>query len=289
MPTATTTPNKVAAMLRHFDLFEHPFTLSDSPRWQFVTGTIRSSLDRLLMCISNRNGLASIIGPYGVGKSMLVRRLQEAMTSYGGSEVRLISNPNLTGLQLLKLICEIYGLEKVRQRDEQLDVFKRFVIDCFDRDIHPVLIIDEAHELSSGHGGFGGFSLLKLLNNYAGGEGRAISIVLSGTDKLRDKLRRHEEVLSRIAANANLNAFSEGEFVEMLAFRLDEAQYAGDSAAFFDPEAIQAIHAVAQGIPRHGVVLAGLAMEAAYRKKERRVTLAAAKEAIASHQIVNIG
>jgi type II secretory pathway predicted ATPase ExeA len=289
VPTATTTPNKVAAMLRHFDLFEHPFTLSDSPRWQFVTGTIRSSLDRLLMCISNRNGLASIIGPYGVGKSMLVRRLQEAMTSYGGSEVRLISNPNLTGLQLLKLICEIYGLEKVRQRDEQLDVFKRFVIDCFDRDIHPVLIIDEAHELSSGHGGFGGFSLLKLLNNYAGGEGRAISIVLSGTDKLRDKLRRHEEVLSRIAANANLNAFSEGEFVEMLAFRLDEAQYAGDSAAFFDPEAIQAIHAVAQGIPRHGVVLAGLAMEAAYRKKERRVTLAAAKEAIASHQIVNIG
>jgi type II secretory pathway predicted ATPase ExeA len=289
VPTATTTPNKVAAMLRHFDLFEHPFTLSDSPRWQFVTGTIRSSLDRLLMCISNRNGLASIIGPYGVGKSMLVRRLQEAMTSYGGSEVRLISNPNLTGLQLLKLICEIYGLEKVRQRDEQLDVFKRFVIDCFDRDIHPVLIIDEAHELSSGHGGFGGFSLLKLLNNYAGGEGRAISIVLSGTDKLRDKLRRHEEVLSRIAANANLNAFSEGEFVEMLAFRLDEAQYAGDSAAFFDPEAIQAIHAVAQGIPRHGVVLAGLAMEAAYRQKERRVTLAAAKEAIASHQIVNIG
>jgi type II secretory pathway predicted ATPase ExeA len=289
VPTATTTPNKVAAMLRHFDLFEHPFTLSDSPRWQFVTGTIRSSLDRLLMCISNRNGLASIIGPYGVGKSMLVRRLQEAMTSYGGSEVRLISNPNLTGLQLLKLICEIYGLEKVRQRDEQLDVFKRFVIDCFDRDIHPVLIIDEAHELSSGHGGFGGFSLLKLLNNYAGGEGRAISIVLSGTDKLREKLRRHEEVLSRIAANANLNAFSEGEFVEMLAFRLDEAQYAGDSAAFFDPEAIQAIHAVAQGIPRHGVVLAGLAMEAAYRQKERRVTLAAAKEAIASHQIVNIG
>jgi len=172
-PPATTAPNKTAAMLRYFALSEHPFTLRASPRWQFVTGTNRSSLDRLLMCISNRNGLASIIGPYGVGKSMLVRRLQEALTSYGGNEVRLISNPNLTGLQLLKLICEIYGLEKVRQRDEQLEVFKRFVIDCYDRDIHPVLVIDEAHELSSGHGGFGGFSLLKLLNNYAGGEGRA--------------------------------------------------------------------------------------------------------------------
>lgn len=286
MATTTHTPNKVATILRHFDLFEHPFTLSDSPRWQYVTGTIRSSLDRVLMCITNRNGLASIIGPYGVGKSMLVRRLQEALISYGSGEVRLISNPNLTGLQLLKLICEVYGLEKVRQRDEQLEVFKRYVIDCFEKDIHPVLVIDEAHELSSGHGGFGGFSLLKLLNNYAGGEGRAISIVLSGTDKLRDKLRRHEEVLSRIAANANLNAFSETEFADMLAFRLDEAQYAGDSAAFFEPEAVSAIHAVAQGIPRHGVILAGHAMAAAYELKTRVITVEAAKLAISSHSIL---
>ena len=286
MALSTPTPNKVAAVLRHFDLFEHPFTLSDSPRWQYVTGTIRSSLDRLLMCITNRNGLASIIGPYGVGKSMLVRRLQEALVSYGSGEVRLISNPNLTGLQLLKLICDVYGLEKVRQRDEQLEVFKRYVIACFEKDVHPVLVIDEAHELSSGHGGFGGFSLLKLLNNYAGGEGRAISIVLSGTDKLRDKLRRHEEVLSRIAANANLDAFSETEFTDMLAFRLDEAQYSGDSVDFFEPEAISAIHEVARGIPRHGVVLAGLAMEAAYELKARKITLAAAKRAIGSHRII---
>lgn len=282
----THVPNKVAAVLRHFDLFEHPFTLSDSPRWQYVTGTIRSSLDRLLMSISNRNGLSSIIGPYGVGKSMLVRRLQEALMSYGGHEVKLVSNPNLTGLQLLKLICEIYGLEKVRQRDEQLEIFKRFVIDCYAQDKHPVLVIDEAHELSSGHGGFGGFSLLKLLNNYAGGEGRAISIVLSGTDKLRDKLRRHEEVLSRIAANANLNPFSESEFAEMVAFRLDEAQYPGEATDLFAPEALSAIHQVAQGIPRHGVILAGLALEAAYDLGQPKVTLEAAQKAIASHQIV---
>lgn len=282
----THVPNKVAAVLRHFDLFEHPFTLSDSPRWQYVTGTIRSSLDRLLMSISNRNGLSSIIGPYGVGKSMLVRRLQEALMSYGGHEVKLVSNPNLTGLQLLKLICEIYGLEKVRQRDEQLEIFKRFVIDCYAQDKHPVLVIDEAHELSSGHGGFGGFSLLKLLNNYAGGEGRAISIVLSGTDKLRDKLRRHEEVLSRIAANANLNPFSESEFAEMVAFRLDEAQYPGEATDLFVPEALSAIHQVAQGIPRHGVILAGLALEAAYDLGQPKVTLAAAQKAVAAHQIV---
>jgi type II secretory pathway predicted ATPase ExeA len=279
---AVAAPSRQSTYLRHFGLVELPFTLSDNPRYHYLTPNLQASLERLLLCVESRNGLASIIGEWGTGKSMLLRRLQETLTDMGGYEVRYITNPaGLTGLALLKTICSAFDLPRMRTKEEQMEIWRRFTVQCLAEGRHPVIFLDEAHDLGSSQGGLGALAMVKALHNFAGTEGgRAVTIILAGTDQLRAKLKRHREVLSRIATHCNLKPFKLAEFQGMLAHRLTEAEYGGDVSELFDDTVIAAMHEASDGIPRAGCVLAAAAMDVAFAAGAYSVTGEMVQEAI---------
>ena len=270
------------AYLRHFGFVELPFTLSDNPRYHHLTTPLQASLERLQLCVESRNGLASIIGEWGTGKSMLLRRLQETLDGAGGYEVRYITNPaGLTGLALLKTICQAFDLPRMRTKEEQMEIWRRFTVQCLAEGRHPVIFLDEAHDLGSAQGGLGALAMVKALHNFAGVEGgRAVTILLAGTDQLRAKLKRHREVLSRIATHCNLKPFNAHEFAGMLGHRLSEAEYGGELADLFPDAVVEALYEASEGIPRAGCVLAAAALDVAFAAGAYAVTPAMVEQAI---------
>lgn len=271
---ALATATRQTSYLRHFGFVELPFTLSDNPRYHYLTSKLQASLDRLLLCVESRNGLASIIGEWGTGKSMLLRRLQETLSEQPSYDVRYITNPaGLTGLALLKTICQAFDLPRMRTKEEQMEIWRRFTVQCLEEGRHPVIFLDEAHDLGPAQGGLGALAMVKALHNFAGTEGgRAVTIILAGTDQLRAKLKRHREVLSRIATHCNLQPFNDEDFVGMLAHRLAEAEFPGELTDLFDEEAIELLYEASEGIPRAGCVLAAAALDVAHAEKALRVT-----------------
>lgn len=263
--TTLTAPFQVktlADLLSHFGLVELPFQLSEDPRWQYLTPHLKACLTRTLMGLESRQGMVSVVGAYGAGKSMLVRRLVTILAEQPTYDVQVISNPSYTGLQLLKHVCDLYGVPRRGTKLGQFDAFAAYLMEAYAQGRHPVLIIDEAQLLNDGIRGNGGLPILKQLNNFSAMDAKSISVVLVGQEGLRVNLARHPEIESRIFTTSTLDPLNREEVAELVEFRLQVAGWGG--APLFAPEAIETLYVASRGIPRRVCTLAFNMMQAAH-------------------------
>ncbi|MEB3196413.1 MAG: AAA family ATPase [Candidatus Sericytochromatia bacterium] len=249
-------------LLSHFGLVELPFQLSEDPRWQYLTPHLKACLTRTIMGIESRQGMVSVVGAYGAGKSMLVRRLVTILSEHDRYDVQVISNPSYTGLQLLKHICDLYGVARKGTKLGQFDAFAAYLMGAYQAGRHPVLIIDEAQLLSDGTRGNGGLPILKQINNFSAMDEKSISVVLVGQEALRHNLAKHPEIESRIFTTSTLDPLNRDEVAELIEFRLQVAGWGG--APLFAPEALEALYVASRGIPRRVCTLAFNMMQAAF-------------------------
>jgi general secretion pathway protein A len=252
----------LADLLSHFGLVELPFQLSEDPRWQYLTPHLKACLTRTIMGIESRQGMVSVVGAYGAGKSMLVRRLVSILSEHEGYDVQVISNPSYTGLQLLKHICDLYNVPRKGTKLGQFDAFATYLVEAYTQGRHPVLIIDEAQLLSDGIRGNGGLPILKQINNFSALDAKSVSVVLVGQEALRQNLARHPEIESRIFTTSTLDPLNREEVAELIDFRLQVAGWGG--APLFAPEALEALYIASRGIPRRVCTLAFNMMQAAH-------------------------
>lgn len=263
--TASTAPFQVktlADLLSHFGLVELPFQLSEDPRWQYLTPQLKACLTRTIMGIESRQGMVSVVGAYGSGKSMLVRRLVSILSEHEGYDVQVISNPSYTGLQLLKHICDLYSVPRKGTKLGQFDAFAAYLMEAYAKGRHPVLIIDEAQLLNDGIRGNGGLPILKQINNFSALDAKSVSVVLVGQEALRQNLARHPEIESRIFTTSTLDPLNREEVAELMEFRLQVAGWGG--APLFAPEALEALYHGSRGIPRRVCTLAFNMMQSAH-------------------------
>ncbi|HEY9720801.1 MAG TPA: AAA family ATPase, partial [Oscillatoriaceae cyanobacterium] len=255
-------PRSIADLLSHFGLVELPFQLSEDPRWQYLTPHLKACLSRTLMGIESKQGMVSVVGAYGAGKSMLVRRLMMILSDQPQYDVQVISNPNYTGLQLLKLICDLYSVPRKATKLAQFDQFAQYLMGIYAENRHPVLIIDEAQLLNDGTRGNGPLPILKQINNFSALDEKSISIVLVGQEALRQNLAKHPEIESRIFTTSTLDPLTRDEVAELVEFRLQVAGWGG--APLFAPEAIELLYLASKGIPRRVCTLAFNMMQSAF-------------------------
>lgn len=255
-------PRTIAELLGHFGLVELPFQLSEDPRWQLLTPGLKACLTRTVMAIEGRQGLASVVGAYGAGKSMMVRRLVSILAEDPCLDVQVISNPSYTGLQLLKHIGDLYQVPRKGTKLGQFDAFAQFLMQRYEEGRHPVLIVDEAQLLNDGLKGNGGLPILKQINNFSAWDAKSISVVLVGQEALRTNLAKHPEIESRIFTTSSLDPLSRDEVAALIEFRLQVAGWGG--APLFAPEAIEAIYLASRGVPRRVCTLAFNMMQHAF-------------------------
>lgn len=255
-------PRTLADLLSHFGLVELPFQLSEDPRWQFLTPQLKACLSRTIMGIESRQGMVSLVGAYGAGKSMMIRRLVTVLAENPSYDIQVITNPSYTGLQLLKMICDLYDVKRKGTKLAQFEAFSQYLMDTYAKGKHPVLLIDEAQLLNDGTRGNGGMPILKQINNFSALDEKSITIVMVGQEAMRANLAKHPEIESRIFTTSTLDPLNRQEVADLIEFRLQVAGWGG--APLFAPEAIDALYVASRGIPRRVCTLAFNMLQAAF-------------------------
>ena len=215
---------------------------------------LRPGLDRL-------SSITVLTGKSGTGKTALVRHLLRTCPT----DVTIGLLPNvLAGEANLKL-CTLVAFDQDASDAPDsvlLYRFEQFLLGELDASRRAVLIIDEAHHLSSNH--LEELSQLTELN----ATGILLSLVLVGQPPLQRMLMRPEcrRIRQRVGAAFHLPALNRDETARYIRHR---CAWAGASVELFDGAALDEVTRISGGIPRTINLLCDLCLSCACSKGVR--------------------
>lgn len=260
---------------QYFGLSETPFAISPNPRYLYMSEEHREALAHLLYGISSDGCMILLTGDIGTGKTTLCRCLLEKMPDR--TEIAVILNPRLTARDLLKTICEEFGIlpgTSIATIKTYIDALNQYLLRAHADDRTIALIIDEAQNLD-----IGVLEQLRLLTNLETNTKKLLRIILIGQPELRDLLERPEliQVNQRITSRYHLGPLQPTDVRKYIQHRLNVA---GDNTStLFTEKAIQHVIKLTGGIPRLINVLCDRALLGAYAVNTDHVNLAIIKQA----------
>jgi len=249
-----------------FGLNERPFSKTPDPRYLYMSKGHREALARLLYAVEERD-LVLLTGEIGCGKTTLSRKLMDELDEEA-YRIILFVNPRLTPMEFLRGLALRLGVEEPAPgKTDLLEQIGQVLYDFYQRDICPVLVIDEAQLVPHKET----FDEIRLLTNYQLDDQNLISVVLMGQPELRKRLAHpvYEPLCQRVGMQYDLKPLSLDETVEYLDFRV---RTAGGVAGLFLPEAASLVHEYSGGIPRKINHAASLALLEAFGRESRRVS-----------------
>jgi general secretion pathway protein A len=251
-------------MLDFYYLKEQPFSLLPNPRFMYLSEPYLETKAKLLYFLKDRSASLYLYGPVGSGKTSLLRLIAQEIDGDSQANARYLIAPNLkTANQLLRLICESFGVKTERSYGATLKNMEAFLIQQAQQKHFPLLLIDEAQNLNRDE-----LRLIHYLLNFVSNEHVLLMIVMVGQPELSDKISRFPSLRSRLVSSS-VTEMTREEMGKMIRFRWSVAS--GNPAATppFSPEAYEAIYQITRGNPRlvcklgHSVLLLGYLQQAA--------------------------
>jgi general secretion pathway protein A len=234
--------------LARYGLTEDPFSLSPDPRFLYLTHQHKAAIAKLRYVLERRQGFALLYGDVGHGKSTLIRRLVGLYKRQPSYDTVLITNPDYpTALQLLKRLADEFKLPRRASKLDQIKELEGHFIERYASDRNVLIFMDEAQMMRGEQ-----FELIRQITNFEADEAKLVQIVLAGQNNLRNKLKLKRALVSRAAAVATLDPFTQEETTDMIGFRLSVA---GRHGPLFTPDALEAIYERTRGVPREVVKL----------------------------------
>lgn len=92
----------------HFGLKREPFSIAPDPRYLFMSERHREALAHLLYGVNGGGGFVLLTGEIGAGKTTVCRAFLEQVPRR--CNVAYIFNPKLTVSELLRSVCEEFGV-----------------------------------------------------------------------------------------------------------------------------------------------------------------------------------
>lgn len=246
-----------------FGLKQDPFSIAPDPRYLFMSERHREALAHLLYGVQGGGGFVLLTGEIGTGKTTVCRCFLEQTPAH--CQVAYIFNPKLTVIELLRTICDEFGIAvphvgagEATVKDH-LDPLNAFLLASHATGRNAVLIIDEAQNLSADV-----LEQLRLLTNLETSERKLLQIVLIGQPELRRLLARPEleQLAQRVIARYHLDALNEAETRQYIQHRMEVAGLHGPLP--FAAKALRRIHTLARGVPRRINLLCDRALLGAY-------------------------
>jgi len=257
-----------------FQLRHRPFAAAPSPQRYIAVGPIEQARQTLVRCIERAEGPGLIVGPSGIGKSLLCHLLAQQFR--GRFQLAQLSGGRLgTRRALLQNI--LFELQ-LPYRDMDEAELRLSLIDHLNRHDGSgeglLLIVDEAHLLPVRL-----LDEIRLLTNLVHQGQPQVSLVLAGGPAIEERLAspKLESLQQRIAARCYLQPLNRDETISYIRQQLESC--GGDCDQLFAHDAVQAVYSASDGIPRlvnqladHALVLAALA-------GVRQITLSVVQEA----------
>jgi general secretion pathway protein A len=228
----------------HFGLLRDPFEMTPDPSFLYLGSTHREGLAMLVYAVRARKGFVVLTGEVGTGKTTLLHSLLSQLEADAPSA--FIFNPRVEPLDFLHMLFDEFGIEKTcRTKAEYLLELNHFLIECLKQDRPPLLIIDEAQNLSAEM-----LEEVRLLSNLETPTSKLLQILLVGQPELSDMLDRPElrQLRQRVVLRHELKPFDAAEVEGYVEERLRLAGYTGKG--IFDRSARKRLDAVTGGIPR---------------------------------------
>ena len=245
--------------LDHFGLSELPFGITPDTSFTALTRSHQEALNTLLVALNSGEGFIKITGEVGTGKSLLCRRLLQALPENAVSAY--LPNPYLAPRTLLLALAEELGVAVDSASDDYhlLKCVNEALL-AYAGDERPVVVcIDEAQAMP-----LETLESLRLLSNLETEKRKLLQIVLFGQPELDRKLAEPSvrQLLQRIAFHYRLGCLGREEVGNYLAHRLRVAGYRGDE--LFAPRAVRSLHRASRGTPRLLNILAHKSLLAVY-------------------------
>ena len=181
-----------------FGLEQAPFSLTPNTRFFLKSETHQQGLETLLVALKNREGFIKLTGEVGTGKTLLCRKLLNALdeqyvTAY-------IPNPHCSAETLYCLIADELALELEPEQSEKeqtafttdravlaLRHINRSLMHYHAKGKQVVLIIDEAQSMPTDT-----IEALRLLTNLETESSKLLQVVLFGQPELDRMLARED-------------------------------------------------------------------------------------------------
>jgi len=234
---------------------ESVFSISPNPRFFYLTPSVDAAIAKTKYVIRARQGLTTIIGDVGLGKTSLLRLLFNEYDDDSHHTAAFIVNPKQTSeTAFLKAICTEFGVKTKRSQRETEYELRSFLIEQYQAEKNVVLFIDEAQQLKGPM-----FEQIRQILNFETDETKLITIVMAGQVELRYKLadRTKRALVSRIAVSSTLDALTLDETGEMIEYRCSQAKVANP----FEPAAIEAVYQWSKGVPREAIKLCAMSVQ----------------------------
>ena len=221
----------------YFGLRENPFHVSPDARFYHSTPAHDSAFNEIQYGLETKQGLMVLTGEAGIGKTTVVNNILETLAQRNVSTA-YVFHPLLEPMELFQFILRDFGVksDSVRKGD-LLTSFHAWFIARNAAGDSPVVIIDEAHALSSQ-----ALDELRLFLNLETAHGKMLQIILVGQSELDDKLRQPElrQLRQRVMIHSRLPLFSEEQTIGYIYSRLS---FAGcRTTEVFPRETLQVIH-----------------------------------------------
>lgn len=233
---------------KHFGLAELPFRITPDPRFLWYSDQHQNAKEKIVYHVTQSVGPIYLLADIGTGKTTLAKRMVEELSANSHYKVVFAFSPNLkTTNSFLRFIMDEFGVKTDRAYAKSLKNFEEFLIEQKTKGVSPILLIDEAQNMSRDM-----LLLIQHFFNFSTNTEFLIQIALFAQLDLQQKLNRLPSLKSRLNL-AKLQPLNLKQTKEMMQFRWTVA---GGKQLPFDDEAIAEIYKITQGIPRSIVKVA---------------------------------
>ena len=227
-----------------YGLKELPFALTPDPRFIYFTPSHTEAMANLHYGIESGKGLIVVTGEVGTGKTTILRWMMQRLDRT--VLVGYIFNPRLTVPEFYQHVARLFDVQEWENKSELLFALGNTLEARHTRGLRTVLIIDEAHGLSTSV-----LEEIRLLSNFESDAAKQLQIVLTGQPELREVLNNPDlrQLKQRVALRCEIKPLPNIEETE----RYVKARLLVAGAArtdIFSPGAIDYIFRCAAGIPR---------------------------------------
>ncbi|MFH0800049.1 MAG: AAA family ATPase [Pseudomonadota bacterium] len=231
--------------LAYYELKEEPFSVVPLTNFYYHNDQHDQAFIRLMRSVEAMKGLAVLVGEIGTGKTLLARRLLEALPEekYEVSML-VVLHTDVTSEWLVKRVAAQFGVEDTG--GGKVDIIGRLyerLNRISEEGRRAVIIVDEAHMLKNRQV----LEEVRGLLNLELAASKLISFVMFGMPELDGCLSLDPALKQRTAVRYELKNFSPEVVSDYVRFRLF---HAGSSQNIFSAEALRRIYELSLGNPR---------------------------------------